>query len=112
MLRHPNTVYNLKTGSLKDALINFFPKLRETRAINPKYLTRCARCFLKGLCEQCPAKSWAEYGTLDTPVEYLCRVAHEQAIFLELIKDEEKAWQVMDWQDRINGFVEKKGGVT
>jgi radical SAM protein with 4Fe4S-binding SPASM domain len=108
MLRHPDTVYDLKNGSLKDALINFFPKLRETKAKNPEYLSRCAKCFLKGLCEQCPAKSWAEHGTLDTPVEYLCEVAHVQAGFLGLIEDEEKAWEVSNWQDRVKDFVERE----
>ena len=105
MLRHPDCIYDLKNGSLKDALENFFPKMREIKAINPDYLSRCARCFLKGLCEQCPAKSWMEYGTLDTPVEYLCRVAHEQARFLGLIGKTEKSWEVSGWKDRINEFV-------
>jgi len=106
MLRHPDCVYDLKKGSLKDALENFFPKLRQRNAQNPEYLKRCARCFLHGLCEQCPAKSWMEHGTLDTPVEYLCRVAHEQARFLGLIGKTENSWEVNGWKDRINGFVE------
>jgi radical SAM protein with 4Fe4S-binding SPASM domain len=88
MLRHPDTVYDLKKGSLKDALTDFFPKVRETKAGNPVYQSRCSRCFLKGLCEQCPAKSWMEHGTLDTPVEYLCRIAHAQARYIGLLKEE------------------------
>lgn len=64
MLRHPETVYNLKRGSLKDALENFFPQIRQIKASNPTYLNRCARCFLKGLCEQCPAKSWSEQSSI------------------------------------------------
>jgi len=104
MLRHPDTVYNLKKGSLKDALINFFPKLREAKATSPDYLNRCARCFLKGLCEQCPAKSWAEHGSLDRPVEYLCEIAHVQARFLGLLKDGEMGWEIEDWQGRIEAF--------
>ncbi|MFA6384304.1 MAG: hypothetical protein WCY10_02910, partial [Candidatus Omnitrophota bacterium] len=107
MLRHPDYVYDLKNGSLKDALEVFFPKLRKMKATNPEYLKRCARCFLKGLCEQCPAKSWMEYGTVDTPVEYLCRVAHEQARFLGLIGVHEKSWEVADWKERINKFARK-----
>lgn len=107
MLRHPDTTYNLKTGSLKDALTNFFPRLREIKAANSKYLNRCAKCFLKGLCEQCPAKSWMEHGTLDTPVEYLCKIAHTQARFLGLVKENENAWEVVDWKKRINNFVRK-----
>ena len=105
MLRHPDCVYDLKKGALKDALLDFFPELREMKAADPAYLGRCAKCFLKGLCEQCPAKSWMEYGTMDTPVEYLCDVAHEQARFLGLIGKEEKAWEVSGWKDRINEFV-------
>ena len=100
-LRHPDTVCPLKSVSLKDALTNFFPRLRQARATNPHYLARCARCFLKGLCEQCPAKSWAEHGTLDTPVEYLCQVAHTQALDLGLLREGEWAWEVDNWKERI-----------
>ena len=114
MLRHPETVYDLRKGTLLDALTNFFPRVRQMKAVNPDYLLRCAKCFLKGLCEQCPAKSWAEHGTLDTPVEYLCEIAHIQARFLELVKKDEWAWEVKDWQERIRQFVEsdlvKAGG--
>ncbi|MBU4418633.1 MAG: radical SAM protein, partial [Candidatus Omnitrophica bacterium] len=105
MLRHPDCVYDLRKGSLKDALESFFPKMREIKATNPEYRSKCVKCFLKGLCEQCPAKSWAEHGTLDTPVEYLCEIAHTQARFLGLIMAEEKAWEVVDWEERIKRFV-------
>jgi MoaA/NifB/PqqE/SkfB family radical SAM enzyme len=118
LLRHPETVYDLiwdpdpRAGggcpsvdgtarSLLDALTRFFPRVRETRAANPDYLARCARCFLKGLCEQCPGKSWEEHGTLDTPVAYLCEVAHMVARGLGLLKADEKAWEVEDWKERI-----------
>ncbi|MFH1202020.1 MAG: radical SAM protein [Candidatus Omnitrophota bacterium] len=103
-LRHPDMVYNLRKGSLKDALTNFFPGVREIKAVNPEYLVRCARCFLKGLCEQCPGKSWMEYGKLDTPVEYLCEFAHTQARDLGLLKEKEMAWTVEDWKERIKNF--------
>jgi hypothetical protein len=56
---------------------------------------------LKGLCEQCPAKSWSETGRLDTPVELLCLSAHVEARWLGLIGQEENAWEVRDWQARI-----------
>lgn len=104
LLRHPDTVYDLKRGSLKDALINFFPRIREIQTENPGYLTRCARCFLQGLCEQCPARSWMEHGTLDTPVAYHCEIAHAQARALGLLKEGELAWQIVQWQERIRNF--------
>jgi radical SAM protein with 4Fe4S-binding SPASM domain len=106
-LGHPDTIYDLRNGSINDAMTNFFPKVREIIAKNPDYLTRCARCFLHGLCEQCPAKSWMEHGTLDTPVDYLCDIAHLQARDLGLLKEGEKGWEVTDWQERINSINDK-----
>jgi MoaA/NifB/PqqE/SkfB family radical SAM enzyme len=100
-LRHPETVFDLGRGSLREALRDFLPALRKRRAANPEYLRRCARCFLKSLCLQCPAKSWAEHGTLDTPVEYLCGVTHAQAEVLGLVGPGEKSWAVEDWAVRI-----------
>jgi MoaA/NifB/PqqE/SkfB family radical SAM enzyme len=131
-LRDPGTVYDLRRGAdchcerseaiantheeitssqkahgmtrLRYALTEFFPRLREMRATNPDYLRRCAQCFLKGLCEQCPAKSWMEHGTLDTPVEYLCAIAHAQAGYLGLLTEKESAWEVEDGRERVKGF--------
>ena len=110
MLKHPDYAYDLKDGSLKDALENFFPKIREIKAVNPDYLKRCAKCFLKGLCEQCPVKSWAEHGTLDTPVEYLCEAAHVQARFLGLLGEDEEAWEIVDCKERIREFAGEYAG--
>ncbi len=101
-LRSPKLSYDLKKVTLRDALARIFPKLNAISATDPDYLKRCSRCFLKGLCEQCPARSWSEHGTLDTPVGYLCRVAHAQALDLGLLAEGEKGWEVSDWRDRIN----------
>ena len=45
-----------------------------------------------------------EYGALDTPVEYLCDVAHAQARYLGLIGEQEKAWEVTDGRERVERF--------
>jgi radical SAM protein with 4Fe4S-binding SPASM domain len=100
-LRHPDTIYDLNKGSLHDALTVFFPRIRELTATNTKYLERCAVCFLRGLCEQCPAKSWSEHGTLDTPVEYLCKTSHALARDIGLLTGREKGWQITDWRERM-----------
>ena len=88
--------------TLSDAVVRF-SGLRELRVSNPEYLRRCARCFLKGLCEQCPAKSWVEHKSLDTPVEYLCEAAHAQARCLGWMDEGEHGWDVVDWQERVGG---------
>ena len=107
-LRHPETTYDLKSGSLQDALLNFFPKICNLKALNKKYIERCARCFLAALCEQCPAKSWMENGSLDIPAEYFCRITHEQARYAGLLNNGENSWEVEDWQERIKIFSKKK----
>jgi radical SAM protein with 4Fe4S-binding SPASM domain len=96
----PETAIGIPRPSLAGAL-EHFKYLRELRAANPDYLRRCALCFLKGLCEQCPGKSWTENGTLDTPVEYLCEAAHAQARWLGWLGDNEWGWMVNKWKDRI-----------
>jgi radical SAM protein with 4Fe4S-binding SPASM domain len=98
-LRAPELVLQRGT-SLKNAL-EYFDRLREIRTINPEYLERCAKCFLRNLCEQCPAKAWSETGTLDTPVQFLCDVTHTLARGLGWLSENELAWQVEDWKNRI-----------
>lgn len=105
LLRDPALTVDLGKTTLRAALTEVFPRRRESRAAHPDYLARCARCFLKGLCDQCPAKSWMEHGTLDTPVEYECAVAHAKARHLGLLADGEQAWDVQDWRERIARFV-------
>ncbi len=111
-LRAPEMVFDLSSRAesgdgLQYALDEVFPEWRKMRAQNPDYLRRCAVCFLKGLCEQCPAKSWMEHGTLDTPVEYLCQVAHAQAIYLGLLREGERSWELPEpeWRERVANFV-------
>ncbi|MCL4489653.1 MAG: radical SAM protein [Chloroflexi bacterium] len=116
LLRDPQLAYDLnehgtstasssnRHPSLQDALLNFFPQLSGMRGINSDYLARCARCFLHGLCGQCPAKSWMEHGTLDTPVEYECSLAHVQARELGLLSEDEKGWEIPNWRQRLEGL--------
>lgn len=100
-LHSPETSYDWRHGSLQEALEDFFVRLRTRTATDPEYLLRCARCFLHGLCEQCPAWSWPEHGTLDTPVDYVCRVAHAQARRLGLLREGERAWEIEAWKERL-----------
>ena len=110
LLRHPDTVYPLRRGSLRDAVAVFFQKVRAFTVANPEYSERCGRCFLRGLlCDQCPAKSWMENGTLDSPVEYLCKIAHSKARLIGILNDKEMAWDAYDGQSRMARFISGKG---
>ena len=99
----PLSVPEREGGRSLAETLDIFAQLGGLRATNPDYLRRCAACFLKGLCEQCPAKSWIEHGALDTPVEYLCEVAHEQAAFLGWLGEDEHGWEVAAWRERVQG---------
>jgi len=101
LLRHPRTVYDLKKGSLTEAVTRFVPEVAEMRATDVRYLERCGRCFLKSLCQQCPARSWAEHGTLETPVDYFCGITHAQAVSIGVLAEGETAWTVADWPARV-----------
>ncbi len=101
LLRDPGLTYNLKKRTLQDALTRVLFELKNMIAVNPAYVKRCACCFLKGFCEQCPAKSWAEHGALDIPVEYFCEIAHAQARDLGLLAEGERGWEVGNWRVRI-----------
>ncbi len=108
LVRHPDTVYNVRKGSLEDAIDNFFPAVLAMRAKNKDYLQKCAKCFLKGLCQQCPGRSWAEHGTLDARVPYYCEITHAQGRWLGLLGENEWAWEVKDWRQRLDEFVNKE----
>lgn len=103
-LRHPDIIYDLEKGSLKNAAYYFHYTIIHKKAKNSNYIRRCMNCFLKMFCEQCPAKSWSEHGVLDRPVEYLCEFTHTQAVYLGLIKKGEKAWKIKDGKNRLQHF--------
>lgn len=104
-MRDPDLTLNLTRGGIRNALEAFFPRALAVKARKPDYLRRCARCFIKGLCEQCPARSWAEHGALDAPIEYFCQVTHELASGLGLLGKNEKGWEVENWQSRVEKMI-------
>jgi radical SAM protein with 4Fe4S-binding SPASM domain len=76
-----SVAYDVTQGSFTEGWEDFMPKVRlqKTRKKYP-----CARCELLPLCEQCPGWSHLEHGEPDSPVDYLCRVAHLRAHLLGL----------------------------
>jgi len=81
-LMHPDFLYDLRQGRLRDAWTGFVPRVLERSSGRAEYLARCARCPIVNLCLWCPANAHLECGELDAPVDYFCRVAHARAAIL------------------------------
>ncbi len=68
--------YDLLQGSFHKGWDNFFPQFLDQK---PKGEYKCGQCELISLCGQCPGWAWLEHGNPESPVEYLCQIAHLRA---------------------------------
>jgi radical SAM protein with 4Fe4S-binding SPASM domain len=73
--------YDIRTGTFRDGWETFLRKERAKRVTRP---TKCVSCALKSACGMCPANAELDSGDAETPVEYLCHVAHLRAHALGL----------------------------
>ena len=78
MARHP--AYALKAISFRKAWNNLVVDLEKKK---PGLDYKCGNCNLFSLCGQCPG--WAEIENEDEekPIDYLCKITHQRAKFLE-----------------------------
>jgi radical SAM protein with 4Fe4S-binding SPASM domain len=74
-------MYDWRKGSFQDAWETF---LKQTRAKKKTRWTRCEECQIRALCGTCPATAELEMGDPESPVEFLCEVAHLRAYALGL----------------------------
>ena len=81
-LWHPDAVYDLRRGTLREAWEDWVPHVRDLRGSNPEFLEKCRRCALVNLCLWCPAHAALETGAMDDWVDYFCQVAHARAAAL------------------------------
>jgi radical SAM protein with 4Fe4S-binding SPASM domain len=79
----PDTTYDLRKGSLKQAWYDFVPQVRELRSRNATYLETCQACLIIDLCLSCPAHNDLETGEMDGETPYFCAVAHARAEMLK-----------------------------
>ena len=80
VISHQDT-YDWRTGSFQQGWDTF---LWQTRAKKRTRATRCDDCRIQSLCSMCPANGELEMGDPESPVDFLCQVAHLRAYALGL----------------------------
>lgn len=73
--------YNVRTGSFTEGWNEY---LRRVRAKPRTTINKCVDCQIKSMCGMCPATGELESGHAETPVDFLCHVAHLRAHFVGL----------------------------
>jgi radical SAM protein with 4Fe4S-binding SPASM domain len=71
--------YDLRSGSFREG---WNGRLAEIRAIDNTRETICTNCRIRSLCSMCAANGELESGDAETPVDFLCQVAHLRAYAL------------------------------
>jgi radical SAM protein with 4Fe4S-binding SPASM domain len=71
--------YNIREGSFKQG---WDGRLQEIRTQPRTRATICDGCRIQSLCSMCPANGELENGDPESPVEFLCQVAHLRAYTL------------------------------
>jgi radical SAM protein with 4Fe4S-binding SPASM domain len=82
-LLHPDCVYDLRKGRLRDAWHYLVPKVLDMRSGRRELGEKCRCCPFVNLCMWCPANTYLETGEMDTTVDYFCKVAHARAEMLQ-----------------------------
>lgn len=80
VLSHQDT-YDIRSGSVKEGWELF---LRKVRARERKRISKCVKCRIRSLCSMCPANGELENGDAESPVDFLCEIAHLRAMALGL----------------------------
>ena len=76
-----NEIYDLRKGSFQDGWQHFLLNMRHQKLTKQ---TKCVACNIKALCNMCPANAQLECMDAETPVDYLCQVAHLRAYCFDI----------------------------
>ena len=72
----PETIYDLRHGTLAEAWHDFVPRVRNLRSTREELAVTCRVCPLVNICLWCPAHAHLETGAMDGSTPYFCSVAH------------------------------------
>ena len=68
--------YDLRQGHFLEGWEHFLLQVRQKKITR---LTKCTHCEIKAMCGMCPANGELENGDPESPVDFLCQVAHLRA---------------------------------
>ena len=71
--------YDIRKGSVREGWEKFLLEVRGRRRSRP---SKCAACQIRSVCSMCPANGELENGDPESPVDFLCEVAHLRAAVL------------------------------
>src|SRR5947207_95901 len=78
VISHRET-YDIRKGSVREGWEQFLLKVRQQERTRP---SKCDGCRIRSACSACPATGELETGDPESPVEFLCEVAHLRALAL------------------------------
>ena len=78
VISHRET-YDIRKGSVREGWEQFLLQVRQRERTRP---SKCDTCRIRSVCSTCPATGELEAGDPQSPVEYLCEVAHLRAAVL------------------------------
>lgn len=73
--------YDLRAGSFKDGWESFLLNVRSKKISR---MTKCVPCEIKAMCGMCPANGELEQRDPESPVDFLCQVAHLRSYALDI----------------------------
>ena len=107
VMSHQET-YDIRQGGVREGWERFLLGVRQRAR---KRLTKCAQCRIRAACTMCPANGELENGDPESPVEFLCEVAHLRTLalglqvpehgFCEFCSDSERKQALLKAADRI-----------
>ncbi len=87
-LCHPDFMHDLKSHPLKEAWLQFIPRLLSKQTKNKELIERCGICSIRSLCQWCPAVSFLETGKVDAFIEPFCLSAQTRAKMVNKAPDD------------------------